>query len=188
MIVFETLRLIVREFVEEDWSAYHTYSLEPAVARAWAEPVTEASARENIRWFVEQQRDPSRNCHNLAVVERATGTLIGDIDVSHMRGECEAEVGVLLAASHRGKGYGAEVCRAAAEWALTSLGMQKVVGYCEPENATSRRMLERAGFGLERIRERSADDPASDKWPRACVYVISGGHRKPMMRVEGEGN
>lgn len=171
-MVFETARLAVREFTAEDWRAFHAYSVDSAIVRAWSGPVTEQTTRETIRSAIEQRRRPDPNCHHLAIVERSSGILIGDVDISGMAGEPEVELGVLIAAGSRGRGYGAEVARGASDWALTSLAMKRVVAYCEPENTASRGMLERAGFTYERMWHRAPDDPGgAGKWPRACVYV-----------------
>ncbi len=168
----ETARLIVREFRAEDWEVFDRYSADPAAARAWPGPVTPETTRSAIDTAIAVQGRTGRNRFRLAVEERAVNELIGDVEISHLPGEREAELGIILAPAARRKGYGAELGRTLARWAVDTLGMDRVIGYCEPGNAASRRALEKAGFVFERMWRRPESDPGAEKWPEACVYLF----------------
>ena len=172
-IRLETARLVIREFRDGDWEAFDGYSADPAAARAWAGPVTPESTRRAVDDALAIQQRLPRNRFHLAVEVRSSGELIGDVEVSRLPGEREAELSVILAAAARGRGYGTELAVAMARWARDTLGMERVVGYCEPGNAASRRVLEKAGFVLERMWTRPPGDPAGEKWPEACVYLFA---------------
>jgi RimJ/RimL family protein N-acetyltransferase len=61
------------------------------------------------------------------------------------------EIGYGLAAEHRGRGYGTEFVIALSDWLLAHPDVEEVVAReVLAENVTSRRVLENAGFALER--------------------------------------
>ena len=79
------------------------------------------------------------------------GVVIGDCGtVGPLRADGEVEIGYGLAAEHRGRGYGTELVAALSGWLRTRPGVTRVVAEVEAGNAPSRRVLERAGFELER--------------------------------------
>lgn len=63
------------------------------------------------------------------------------------------EVGWRLAAEHWGRGYATEGARAALAFAFEGLGLDEVVSFTVPENARSRRVMEKLGM---------TRDPADD--------------------------
>lgn len=91
------------------------------------------------------------------------GVVIGDCGtVGPLRAGGEIEIGYGLAAEHRGMGYGTEVVAALSGWLRSRPGVSRVVAEVEVGNVPSRRVLERAGFGLDRL---EAD--------RACYSIVS---------------
>ena len=61
------------------------------------------------------------------------------------------ELGYGLAAEHRGRGYGNELVRALSGWLLSQPQVEQVVAReVLADNIASRRVLENAGFVLER--------------------------------------
>lgn len=66
------------------------------------------------------------------------------------RAAAVGEVGYSLIASARGKGYATEALGAVVEEAFRSSELQEVQACCVPENAPSRGVLIRNGFGEER--------------------------------------
>ena len=81
--------------------------------------------------------------------------VIGDC---HTHGAADAEgdieIGYGLAAPYRGLGYGTELVKGLSAWLLAQPGIRRVVARHVPvSNVASRRVLERAGFVLERADE-----------------------------------
>jgi ribosomal-protein-alanine N-acetyltransferase len=86
------------------------------------------------------------------------GVVIGDC---HTHGSADAEgdieIGYGLAEAYRGLGYGTELVEGFSQWLLDQPGIQRVVARHVPTgNVASRRVLERAGFVLERSDEQHA--------------------------------
>jgi RimJ/RimL family protein N-acetyltransferase len=79
------------------------------------------------------------------------GLVVGDCGTHGPADEGgEIEIGYGLAEPYRGRGLGAELVRAYADWLLEHEGVRRVVARVLPANVPSRRALERAGFALER--------------------------------------
>lgn len=80
-----------------------------------------------------------------AVVDRATGAVIGDGGLARTA-TGEVEMGYTLARHAWGRGRGSEVAALAAHTALDVLGFPQVRALVEPENARSQRVLLGLGF------------------------------------------
>ena len=79
------------------------------------------------------------------------GVVIGDCGtVGPLRAGGEIEIGYGLAAEHRGCGYGTEAVVALSGWLGTRPDVSRIVAEVQARNTPSRRVLERAGFELER--------------------------------------
>src|SRR5438874_6189238 len=77
-----THRLLLREFVEEDWEAVLAYQSDPLYLRynPWTER-TEADVRVFVGRFLAQQQEQPRTRFQLAVVIKVGGRLIGNCGV-----------------------------------------------------------------------------------------------------------
>jgi RimJ/RimL family protein N-acetyltransferase len=80
------------------------------------------------------------------------GTLIGDCGWAGGPGpDGTAEIGYGLAGPFRGREYGTEAVDALVAWALAQPGCTGLVARVLADNPASRRILERHGFGLDRV-------------------------------------
>jgi RimJ/RimL family protein N-acetyltransferase len=83
-----------------------------------------------------------------AVEERATGTFVGRIGLSHHRLWPEdVEIGWALDPAVWGRGYATEGGAAALAHAFTRLGVDRVVSIVHPQNAASIAVMDRLGIG-----------------------------------------
>jgi ribosomal-protein-alanine N-acetyltransferase len=83
---------------------------------------------------------------SLAVVEVATGRTVGEAGLALLEGGPEVEVTYTLAHDAWGKGYATEAARAVLAWGFESVGLQRIVAVVSPENARSRRVIEKLGM------------------------------------------
>jgi RimJ/RimL family protein N-acetyltransferase len=81
---------------------------------------------------------------NLAIVERATGRVVGRIWCRF--GARPPEVGYYLRRDAWGKGYATRALELVTGWLLGDGGFEEVVLRTHPDNAASQRVAERAGF------------------------------------------
>jgi RimJ/RimL family protein N-acetyltransferase len=87
----------------------------------------------------------------LAIVDtddRVLGALgISNFDWSDMKGE----IGYWMAPEARGRGIGARATRMLAQWAVRTLGLERLELLAHPDNEASQRLAERAGFTREGV-------------------------------------
>ncbi|MEV6601914.1 GNAT family N-acetyltransferase [Actinoplanes sp. NPDC051346] len=87
---------------------------------------------------------------NLAIVEQASGEIVGSIGLRDVDWEAgRSEVGYGVRADRRGRGYATEAAGAVGRWALTSGGMRRVQLRARVDNVASLRVAEKAGFQRE---------------------------------------
>lgn len=87
-----------------------------------------------------------RGFSTLAVVEKESGTLVGDVGFGIYAPTGEPELGYTLAAAVWGRGYGLEAARACVEAAFAHLPHSRVVAKVEPQNEPSLRVAEQLGM------------------------------------------
>lgn len=151
-LVLETERLILRPFEPGDAAALCALGRESQKSLFlpdWA--LDEEQAAGLIRFFRHcmQNPDPRTGPVVWAVVWKATGELIGNAGVGpkeELGGE--VELGYAVSESFAGCGLATEAARAVATWAFGEAGMELLVAIVLPENAASRRVLEKLGFAL----------------------------------------
>jgi RimJ/RimL family protein N-acetyltransferase len=85
-----------------------------------------------------------------ALVEQATGGLVGRAGLWQPEGWPGLEVGWLLARSSWGHGFATEAGRAAVRYAFEVLAADGVISLIHPENRASIRVAERLGERYER--------------------------------------
>ena len=86
----------------------------------------------------------------LAVVETASGTLIGDCGL-HFRADepRQMELGVTFAPAHQGRGLATEALGCVLGYAFDTLGKHRVSATTDAENAPAAALLRRLGFRQE---------------------------------------
>lgn len=148
---FETERLILREFVAEDWRRVMAYQADPRYQRYYPEmESTPERAREFVGVFLEQQKETPRSKFQLAVCLKAGGGLIGNCGVRMDRADAhQADLGYEIDPEHWGRGYASEAARRMAGFAFDELRLHRLWSWCIAENAASAHVLEKLGMRLE---------------------------------------
>ncbi len=144
-----TARLVLRPFGPGDLDELAELHAEESF---WWYPLRGAMSRDETARFLEQvtARYESDGFGIEALVERATGTMIGwaGLAVPHFLPQIlpAVEVGWRLAGAHRGRGLATEAGTAAVDFGFDQGGLTRIVSIYEPENAPSGRVMERLGF------------------------------------------
>jgi RimJ/RimL family protein N-acetyltransferase len=82
------------------------------------------------------------------------GCVIGDCGTHGLADPAgSVEIGYGLAAPWRGHGYGSELVAAMSSWLLEQAAVTSVVAATSPDNAASRRILEKNGFTVVGVRD-----------------------------------
>ncbi len=165
-------RLILREFVEDDWRALHAIESIPDVVRYLPfEPRTEADAREYVQGLIVFAAEVPRNVFDLAITVRGDDAMIGRCGMRRRDGE--PRVGYLwfvLDPAHAGKGYGTEAARAWLAYAFDELKLHRVFGECDPRNPSSARVMEK--LGMRREAEHVEDVCIKGEWCGTLVFAM----------------
>lgn len=156
-----TERLLLRPHRPEDAVDVRAYAEDPEAAR-WLpllpSPYTAADA---CRWVEEQAPAAwGSGAAQFAVVETTSGRVIGSIGVPRVSWAARVgEMGYVIGAPWRGRGYATEAVVAVAAWAFGH-GMARLEVLTDVANIASQRVAVAAGFTREGVR-RSAG-PARD--------------------------
>ncbi|MEM9320305.1 MAG: GNAT family N-acetyltransferase [Pseudomonadota bacterium] len=148
-----TARLILRAPRIGDLAAWT-----PAYLAEWAEPgdaeerAWEAFSAYAACWLL--------HGHGLwTVTHRADKHVVGFVHLGLEWDDDEPELGYIITAEHRRKGYGAEACAAARDHGLALLGEGGFVSYVDPDNVASNGLAAKLGGARDPVAEAAiADD------------------------------
>lgn len=168
----ETERLILRDFVKDDWQEVLAYQSDPLYLRYndWTERTPEAG-QEFIEMFINHQRQEPRIKFQLAVVLKSNNQLIGNcgvrMDDVNSR---EADIGYELDPKHWNHGYATEAARAIVDFGFSHFGVHRIWASCVAENIGSARVLEKLGMQLEgHLREHKY---FKGRWWDTLMYAV----------------
>ena len=80
------------------------------------------------------------------ILLKSDGTFIGDLCFKGPQKNASVEIGYGLSEAYWGNGYATEAARALIQWAFSQENVYFVEAETEPDNAASRRVLEKLGF------------------------------------------
>lgn len=150
-IELPTPRLHLRRLAAGDAAALCAYRALPEVARfqSWT-----GFERTDAERLIEQQSglepDTPGTWFQLAIVERASGALIGDIGLHfHLDDPRQAEVGITLAPSSQGRGYAAEALERVLAYLFEDLDKHRAMAITDAENQAAAALFRRLGFRQE---------------------------------------
>jgi RimJ/RimL family protein N-acetyltransferase len=152
MPVLTTERLVLRPFEEGDLDEYAAIVADPEVARyLGSEPMDRVEAWRSMAVFLGHER--LRGWTNNAVVETATGRLLGRCGLWQPEGWPGLEVGWVLGRFGWGQGFATEAAMAWRDWAFEVLGAAELVSVIHRDNRRSIAVAERIGHTMMRAIE-----------------------------------
>ena len=113
-----------------------------------SEPIT---AEQERRWV---QKKLAEDATVFSMLEKTTGTFIGNIELLHIENG-SAELGIAITAAMQEKGYGTEAIPAMVRYGMETLGLRRIFLKVYPDNARAIHVYEKCGF---REYDRTADD------------------------------
>ena len=168
-----TERLILRPIAPSDAAAMHVYKSDPeAVRYVPYEPLERADIEQRIAtiWSTTQFTQEG-DAVSLAVEERATGALVGDV-VLFWRSETNrsGEVGYIFDPRAAGRGYATETVEALLALGFDGLGLHRIAARIDERNTASAKVVERLGFRREaRLVE---SEWFKGEWSTLLVYAL----------------
>jgi ribosomal-protein-alanine N-acetyltransferase len=182
VLPLRTERLVLRDFVGEDWSQVHEYGSDPEVVRfmPWG-PNSETATHEFIERALAAQREDPRTKFELAVTLADDGRLIGGCGVRvSAPADRGADMGYCLRRECWGRGYGTETAGALVRFGFEQLKLHRIIATCDVENVASARVLEKTG--MRREAHFRSDSEIRGEWRDSYLYAIlehewTSGHR-----------
>ena len=160
-ILFETERLAVRKFREDDAQQLYENHMDDAVRKWFPNEcyADEAEALDAIRFYA----DCVDNGHLpfvLGVELKETKELIGDTGISEVDGKPEeSEIGYCIGEKYRGKGYASELLDAVSGFVASRFGIRVIYGRVVHGNEASAKVLEKGGYRFVKEEFGAEDDP-----------------------------
>ncbi|XEC94763.1 GNAT family N-acetyltransferase [Paenibacillus tarimensis] len=148
-MLFETKRLIIREFSPEDAAAVHVYASDPEVTKhmIWG-PNTEEETGAFINRVIGMQKQKPRLDHEFAVVLKQDGTLIGGCGI-YVSEPLQGEIGYCINPRYWRKGYASEAAAEMLRFGFKELGLHRIYATCRPDNTGSAKVMQKAGMTYE---------------------------------------
>lgn len=172
MMIMETERLIIRQFVPEDWEDLYEYLSQENVLKY--EPGT-VSNEEDCKYMAIER---SQGNHFWAVCLKSTNKMIGHVyfEQKEPKGFLTWLLGYIFNPQYYGKGYATEACQRLLKYGFEELGAHRVMALCNPENAASWRLLERLMMRREGMFKKAAFFKTTENgqpiWQDTYQYAI----------------
>jgi ribosomal-protein-alanine N-acetyltransferase len=151
--ILETVRLRIRPWTLDDAEAAFAIYGDPEVARYLGSPNGPDKSVEESRSILERVIARYAQTPGMgfwAVVEKATGDVIGGAILAPLQGDLGIEVGYHLGRRFWGQGYATEIARGCLRYGFEQLRLDRIIAIVFPANLASRRVLEKAGLTFER--------------------------------------
>ena len=150
-MILETDRLILREYVEEDFDALFEILSDTETMQHYPAPFDENKTRNWINWNLDNYKKYGFGLW--AVVLKETGEFIGDcgITLQNIDGEQLPEIGYHIHKDYWRKGYAREAASAVRDWAFANTAFDTLYSYMKYTNVASYSTA--ASIGMTKIKE-----------------------------------
>ena len=180
-----TDRLILREFVVNDWPAVFEYQSDPAYLRY--NPYfyrSEQDVRSFVQMFIDWSREVPRKKFQFAIVLKQEGRLIGNCGIRMQTSHAQiADIGYEIDRHYWGQGYATEAALTMLEFGFTQLRLHRIWAYCIAENTASARVLEKIGMVYEG-RQRESELMKSKWWDTLHYAILEHEWRRNMSHYQ----
>jgi RimJ/RimL family protein N-acetyltransferase len=168
----ETERLILRDFVKEDWQRVLEYQSDPLYLRYYKPTErTPEAVQEFVGWFLDHQKQNPRIKFQLAVVLKSSNLLIGNCGIRMNNADAlQADIGYELDPKHWNNGYATEAAHAIVDFGFSNLDLHRVWSWCVADNLGSAHVAEKLEMRCEgHLRENKY---YRGRWWDTLMYAI----------------
>jgi RimJ/RimL family protein N-acetyltransferase len=149
--MLETERLILRRFDENDTDAVFALRSDAEMMRFIREP---QNRQESVNWLkMVSSLWETEKIGFCAVIEKASGSLIGWCGLWRLKETGETEIGYAIARKFWGGNFATEAARAFLVYGFETLKFDKIAAVAAPENTGSRRVMEKLGMTFDYVGE-----------------------------------
>jgi len=148
-VVLETERLLLVPLDSSRVTELAAIYTDPEVARyIGGDRLTAQGTRDQVTAFEQVWREHGYG--QSALLERATGRMIGRAGLHPWPNWHELEIGYTLVRDRWGRGLAREASQVWLQWALTHLTQDHLIAVIQPANVASITLAERLGFTFDR--------------------------------------
>lgn len=174
-MIFETERLIIREFTAEDIDSAQRYGGDPENVwfMGWG-PNDRAATAEFIERKLADQSETPRREYDMAVCLRDTGEHIGSVGLTLDVARTSGELGWILRKDMWRNGYTTEAARALMRFGFEQLGLHRITARCNAANIASYRVMEKLRMRREAYFRSARYERVGEQkeWTDEYVYAI----------------
>jgi [ribosomal protein S5]-alanine N-acetyltransferase len=145
--ILESARVRLRAIEPDDAEALHPAYADPVTMKWWSSPPH--TSLEQTRAYL-TIRQNAADLRSWAIVLRDGNQVIGTVTAIHKRAGV-SEIGYLLDRRHGRQGLASEAVRLLLDQLFDAEAHRRVFADVDPDNAASRRLLERLGFVAEGV-------------------------------------
>jgi RimJ/RimL family protein N-acetyltransferase len=150
-MLFETDRLICRNFQSDDFEAIHDYASRMEVVRymLWG-PNTIEETRIFMKESIEAIHKKPRRRYELALQDKETGQVVGAVALYLMTHQ-GGEIGYSIRPKYWGLGYATEASRGLIRYGFEVLNLHRIQATCDVRNKASANVLTKSGMVKEGV-------------------------------------
>lgn len=145
MIIFETERLLVRTYGENDNENFFLLNGNADVMR-YIRPVKTRKECDEFLLEVIAYSEAEKLYGRWAVEDKLAKTFVGSFAIIPVEGKEQMQLGYALLPEHWGKGYATELTREGLDYVFTKTPIDPIYAYTEGPNMPSQKVLLKAGF------------------------------------------
>jgi len=166
-----TPRLVLREFVKEDYQALRDIDTQAMMHTYERVPPSDTETSQTLDESISSQKEEPRRIYRLAITIPPKDIVRGVIKLARQwEAIREWEVGWAMHPEEWGKGYATEAARQMMDFAFRELNVHRIVAFCHADNRASVRVMEKLGMHLDgRLRETRW---LNGRWWDEYVYAI----------------
>jgi ribosomal-protein-alanine N-acetyltransferase len=146
MTAFETPRLLLRQFTQDDVDDLTAMYADPAVMTFLGGPRSYEMTQQHIERIIQNYQEYGFGLW--AVIHKGDRRLMGRCGLipQTIEGEGEVEIGYLLAQAYWGQGLATEAATAIRDYGFNMVGCDRLISLIDPHNLASQKVALRVGL------------------------------------------
>lgn len=144
-IIFETERLLIRQYTIDDFENFFLLSGNEDVMR-YIRPVQDREQSKEFFNKIIKAYDEQPGLGRWAMLEKQSGIFLGSFAVIPIENSDDIQLGYALLKEHWGKGYATEATKGGIEYFQNRTSLTELYALTEPANTASEKVLRKAGF------------------------------------------
>lgn len=174
-IIFETERLIIREWSPKDKEDLYEYASNPIVTRYVTFPTYTSmqNAIDRINYLTEKYQDGSL-VQDYAMQLKSENKVIGGIGVVNYSDKAEgvAEIGYCQNEKYFGQGYMTEALKGYIKYLFENKPVKRIQAKHDVENVKSGNVMKRSRMTFEGIRRKASTNNIHSRCDMACYSIL----------------